>query len=147
MGKAKRLHRERVEAGLEPSRAELERAKRMAENPLGRAVLKQASRQGVVAELSKGDVTEQIGRLDSLRGTGELPEGKLARALKSKAPGEMDKAIKKFQKEGKEVTVDALCAEVKTTPGFLAMCNNVGITLEWFEDLAREKMKSHGITA
>ena len=125
----------------------MERAKRMAENPLGRQILRQASRQGVVNELSKGDVTDQIGRLDSLRGTGELPGGKLAHSIRNKAPGEMDKAIRKFQKQGKEVTVDALCAEVKSTPGFLTMCNNVGITLEWFEDLAKQRMIALGVKA
>ena len=124
-----------------------ERVRRLALNPVGRAVLKRASRGGVVKELSQGTTEEQVGRLDSLQGTGELPGGKLAEAIKKKAPKEMDKGIKRLRKEGKEVTVDALCAEVKSTPGFLKMCNNAGITLEWFEELARERMKTHGIEA
>ena len=123
-----------------------ERVKRLALNPIGRAVLKKASHGGVVKELSQGTTEDQIGRLDSLQGTGELPGGDLAKAIKSKAPKEMDKAIKKFQKEGKEITVDSLCAEIKSTPGFLQMCNNAGITLEWFEGLAKERMKAHGVT-
>ena len=122
-----------------------ERVRRLALNPVGRAVLKRASRGGVVKELSQGTTEDQIGKLDSIQGTGELPGGDLAKAIKKKAPKEMDKGIKKLQKEGKEVTVDALCAEVKSTPGFLKMCSNVGITLEWFEDLARERMKMHEI--
>jgi len=146
MGRAKRERRERVAAGLEPSRAEMERAKRMAGNPIGRQLLKIASRKGVVEELSKGDVTDQVHRLDSMAGTGELPGGKLAKAIKDKAPKEMDKAIKKFRKQGKEVTVESLCAEVKSTPGFLQVCNNVGVTLEWFEDLARQRMEANGVT-
>ena len=147
MGKAKRERRERVAAGLEPSIAEVEAARRMAANPIGQAILRRASHKGVVAELSRGDVVAQIGKLDSLQGTGELPGGKLKSAIMKKAPKEMDKAIKKFQKQGKEITVDNLCAEVKSTPGFLQMCNNVGITLEWFKDLARERMKAHGLEA
>ena len=123
-----------------------ERVRRLALNPVGRAVLKKASHGGVVKELSQGTTEDQIGKLDSIRGTGELPGGDLAKAIKKKAPKEMDKGIKKLQKEGKEVTVDALCAEVKSTPGFLQMCNNAGITLEWFEDLAKERMKTHGVT-
>jgi len=75
-----------------------------------------------------------------------LPGGKLAKAIKDKAPKEMDKAIKKFRKQGKEVTVESLCAEVKSTPGFLQVCNNVGVTLEWFEDLARQRMEANGVT-
>ena len=145
MGRAKRERRERVAAGLEPSIAELERAKRMANNPIGRQILKRASHKGVVEELSKGDVTDQVHRLDSMAGTGELPGGKLAKAIKDKAPKEMDKAIKKFRKQGKEITVESLCAEIKSTPGFLQMCNNAGITLEWFEELAKERMEANGV--
>jgi len=146
MGRAKRERRERVAAGLESSIAETERAKRMANNPIGRQILKRASHKGVVEELSKGDVTDQVHRLDSMAGTGELSEDKLAKAIKGKAPKEMDKAIKKFKKQGKEITVESLCTEVKATPGFLQMCNNVGITLKWFENLARQRMEVNGVT-
>lgn len=117
----------------------------MANNPIGRQILKRASHKGVVEELSKGDVTDQVHRLDSMAGTGELPGGKLAKAIKDKAPKEMDKAIKKFRKQGKEITVESLCAEIKSTPGFLQMCNNAGITLEWFEELAKERMEANGV--
>jgi hypothetical protein len=80
-----------------------------------------------------------------MQGTGDIPGGKLAQAIMGKAPKEMDKAIKEFKKQGKEITVDSLCTEIKSTPGFLQMCNNAGLTLEWFEELARERMKAHGI--
>ena len=130
-----------MQAGEEESIAD--RVRRLASNPIGRRILKKASHKGVVEELSKGDVTDQVHRLDSLAGTGELPEGKLAKAIRDKAPKEMDKAIKKFRKKGEEITVDSLCAEIKSTPGFLQMCNNVGITLEWFEDLAKERMEAN----
>jgi len=115
---------------------------KLAANPVTRAILKRASHKGVVSELSKGDTVEQIDRLDS---TGELSGGKLKAALMREAPGEMDKAIKRFQKQGKEITVDSLCAEAKSTPGFLQMCNNVGLTIEWFEELARQRMEKHGL--
>ena len=143
MGRRDRERVQRIQAGEEESIAD--RVRRMADNPIGRRILKRASHKGVVEELSKGDVTDQVHGLDSMVGTGELPGGELAHAIKSKAPKEMDKAIRKFRKQGKEITVENLCAEIKSTPGFLTMCNNVGITLEWFEDLAREQMKSHGI--
>ena len=70
---------------------------------------------------------------------------KLRKAIASKAPKEMDKGIKKLQKEGKAVSVDALCAEIKTTPGFLAMCERVGLDLAWFEKLAKKRMEAHGL--
>jgi len=144
MGRRDRERIQRLQAGEEESIAD--RVRRLASNPIGRRILKRASHKGVVEELSKGDVTDQVHRLDSMAGTGELPEGKLAKAIRDKAPKEMDKAIKKFRKKGEEITVDSLCAEIKSTPGFLQMCNNVGITLEWFEDLARERMKVNGVT-
>ena len=64
-----------------------------------------------------------------------------------KAPKEMDKAIRKYQKEGRKITVDSLLVEVRSQQGFLDMCNKVGITYKWFEDLARAKMKAHSITS
>lgn len=136
MGRRERERRARIEAGLEPSRADIERAQRMASNPIGRGILRRASRQGVIDKLSKGDVTQQI---ENLRGA--VPGGELAKAIKSKAPKEMDKAIRKFKKEGREISVDTLCVEVKSTPNLLAI-----VPLEWFEDLAKQRMEVHGIT-
>jgi len=143
MGRAKRERRERVIAGLEEPISP--KYKAALNNPLARQAVKLASREGVVRELSAGDTEDQIGRLDSLRGTGQLPDSKLKSAIMRKAPGEMDKAIKKLKKQGAEITVDVLCAEVKTTPGFLQMCNNVGLNLEWFENLARQRMEAHKV--
>lgn len=143
MGRAKRERRERVIAGLEEPISP--KHKKLLGNPISRLGVKLASREGVVRELSAGDVTDQVARLDSLRGTGNIPGGKLKKALMDKAPGEMDKAIRKYRKQGREITVDLLCEEVKTTPGFLQMCNNVGIELKWFEDLARQRMEAHGL--
>ena len=148
MGRQDRERIARIEAGKEKSISQQARegVAKLANNPIGRQILKRASHKGVVEELSKGDVTDQVHRLDSMAGTGELPGGELARTIKSKAPKEMDKAIKKFKKQGNEITVESLCAEIKSTPGFLQMCNNAGITLEWFEDLARERMEANGVT-
>lgn len=146
MGRRDRERIARIQAGKEEPIA-VQQARKMASNPIGRQILRRASHKGVVDELSKGGVTDQIERLDSMAGTGELPGGKLAKAIMRKAPKEMDKAIKMYKKQGKEITVDSLCAEVKSTPGFLDMCNRVGITLEWFENLARERMEARGVNA
>jgi len=93
-------------------------------------------------ELSKGSVTDQTGRLDELVGTGVLPGGNLKKAIMAKAPGEMDKAIKKYRKQGKEITVESLLVEVRSEPGFLAMCERVGLGYGWFERLAKERMEA-----
>jgi len=143
MGRRDRERVQRIQAGEEESIAG--RVGRPASNPIGRGILRRASHKGVVEELSKRDVTDQVHRLDSMAGTGELPGGELAKAIKDKAPKEMDKAIKKFRKQGEEITAESLCAEIKSTPGFLQMCNNVGITLGWFKDLARERMETNGV--
>ena len=115
--------------------------------PFRNTAIKLATRSGVIRELSKGSTTEQIGKLDELARVGALPNSKLGKAIMDKAPKEMDKAIRKYQEEGKKITVDSLLVEVRSQRGFLDMCNKVGITYKWFEDLARAKMKAHGITS
>ena len=122
-----------------------ERTVRVAGNPVGKKVLAAVSRKGVVEELTKGSTGEQVERLEELVDAGSLPDRKLREAIMKKAPGEVDKAIRKFQKQGVEITVDSLCREVKTEPGFLAMCERIGLSLEWFEELARERMAAKGI--
>ena len=150
----RQVRRERVAAGLEePRRVRMdkedeearEKVAKLAGNPVGRRALAMAGRKGVVAELSKGSTEEQIGKLGELVETGSFPDRKLKEAVMKKAPGEMDKAIKKAQRQGAEVTVDSLCREVKTEPGFLKMCERIGLSLEWFEDLARARMTAKGI--
>ena len=154
MGRLSRLRRERVAAGLEePMRVKMvreeeearEKVAKLAGNPVGRRALVMAGRKGVVAELSKGSTEEQVGKLDELVSTGTLPDKRLKEAIMKKAPKEMDKAIKKAQRQGAEITVDSLCREVRTEPGFLKMCERIGLSLEWFEDLARARMVAKGI--
>lgn len=137
MGRRERERRERIEAGEEAPFRNI--------NPVARWAIKVASRKGVVDELSKGSVDDQTGRLDELVGTGTLSERKLKESIMRKAPREMDKGIKKFLKQGKEITVDNLLAELRSEGKFLRMCNRVGISYEWFETLARERMEVHGL--
>ena len=115
------------------------------ENPGARQAVKSVSRKGVVKELSKGSVTDQTGKLEELVGTGNLPASRLRDALTSNAPKEMDKAIKKFLKEGRVISVATLTAEARSEPGFLKMCQRVGLDISWFENLARERMEVYGI--
>lgn len=124
---------------------ELKLAQAVLNNPLTRKVATVASRKGVVKELSEGTVSAQMGKLDELVGTGTLPKSRLRDAIARKAPKEMDKAIRKFRKEGREVTVDGLLVEVRSTPGFLKMCEGVGLDYSWFERLAKEQMEANGL--
>lgn len=114
-------------------------------NPIGRKAVAFASHKGVVAELSKGSVDDQTSRLNEMVGLGTLSSGKLAESIKKNAPKEMDKAIKKYKKENRMITVDTLLEDVREQTGFLNMCNKVGITYQWFEELASNKMKEHKI--
>ena len=137
MGKASREKRERRE------RAALgitEDVRQKLANPVSRAAIKVASHKSVVEELSAGTVDQQTQRLNTLVGEGTLSASKLAQAIMKKAPAEMDKGIKKLQRQGQRVTVEALLSEVRTEPGFLSMCQRVGITYEWFERLAETRM-------
>ena len=142
MGRRDRERIAKIEAGEETSIAA---AKQHLANGNVRSAVTKTVGQVAVKEMSKGSTADQIDRLDRMTGTGELPGGKLRDAIKSKAPSEMDKGIRKLQKQHKEVTVEALTAEAKSTPGFLTMCAKVGIPLSWFEDLARERMIKAGL--
>ncbi len=97
-------------------------------------------------ELTKGSTEEVVGNLDELNRTGTVPSSKIKKSLMRKAPGEMDKAIRKFREQGKEITVDSLCAEAESTPSFVRMCENVGLPMSWFRELAAERMKANGIS-
>ena len=114
-------------------------------NPVVKRVVETVARRSVVKELSKGSVDDQTARLDELRESGELPRSNLRDGIVSKAPGEMDKAIRKFTQKGKPVTVDTLCEEVRNNQSFLKMCTGVGLDLSWFENLARERMEAYDL--
>ncbi len=131
MGKGARLRAARAGAALR--------------NPVVRKVAEAVARRSVVKELSKGSVDDQTARLNELRESGELPQSNLRDSVMSNAPGEMDKAIRKYLKKGKPVTVDTLCEEVKNNQSFLKMCTGVGLDLSWFENLARERMEAYGL--
>ena len=131
MGKRDRERIERIRAGLE--------------SPIARQDLANRSHKGVVKELSKGSVEDQTNRLQTLVGEGSLSGGKLRSTIMKNASGEMDKAIQKFQKKNKEISVDSLLGEVRGQPGFLGMCERVGLDYAWFENLARERMEANGI--
>ena len=135
MGRRDRERIARIDAGLEKSVS----AKAL-DNPIARKAVALASHSAVIDELRKASTSDQIDVLNS-RVASSRPD-KLRKAIASKAPAEMDKGIRKLQKEGKDITIDALCAEIKTTPGFLSMCEQVGLDLAWFEKLAKERMEA-----
>ena len=108
-------------------------------NPVARKAVAVASRDAVISELKKASTEEQIEVLAS------VSPSKVGKAIMRKAPAEMDKGIKELQKKDVPVTVDNLCAEIKSTPGFLTMCEQAGLSLEWFESLAKERMEAHGL--
>ncbi len=138
MGRRDRERIERIKAGLEkPISA------KVLDNPIARKAVAFASRGVVVDELRKADISNQIDVLNS-QVASSRPD-KLRKAIASKVPKEMDKGIKRLQREGKVVSVDSLCAEVKATPGFLPMCERVGLDLAWFEKLAKERMEANGL--
>lgn len=132
MSKKDKEHRRKVQA-----------RNAMLNNPVARKAVALASRGAVINELRKAETSDQIDVLNS-QVASSRPD-KLRKAIASKAPGEMDKGIKKLQKEGKVVSIDALCTEIKTTPGFLSMCERVGLDLAWFEKLAKERMDAHNL--
>jgi len=98
-----------------------------------------ASRGAVVRELKQASTSDQIEVLNTT-----VSPSKLGKAIMSKAPKEMDKGIREFQKRGKKITVSSLLEEVRTTAGFLEMCERAGVSYKWFEELAKERIKALG---
>jgi hypothetical protein len=139
MGRRDRERIERLEQGKEKSIASQNLS-----NPIARKAVAIASRGDVIRTLKQATTAEQIETLSST--VAAQRPNKLRRALMKKAPAEMDKAIRIFQKQGRPVTVASLTAEAKSTPSFVAMCEQVGLEMSWFDNLARERMKTHGIT-
>ena len=139
MGRRDRERIARIQAGEEESIAKL---REKLSNSLTRTAVKLASRGKVVETLKQASTPEQVEVLNSLPSS---KMGKVGRAIMKKAPSEMDKGIKRLQGWGQTVTVEALMKESRETPGFLDMCARAGITEQWFEDLARERMKKAGI--
>lgn len=138
MGRRDRERIVRIRAGLEKPIS----AKAL-NSHVARKAVAFASRGAVVQELRKAGTSDQIDVLNS-RVASSHPD-KLRKAITDKASKEMDKGIRRLQKEGKVVSVDALCSEIRTTPGFLTMCERVGLNLAWFEKLAKERMEAHGL--
>ena len=128
MGKASRRKKERREA-----------MKSGLGNPIARKAVAIASRGAVIDELKKATTEEQIEVL------GSVSPSKVGKALIQKAPREMDKSIRNLQKTGKKVTVKELCREIRETPSFLNMSEQAGVSYAWYEELAKERMKKHGI--
>lgn len=147
MGRRDRERKERIRSGEEKPLSEqrVEEARQILGNPVMRGLARLRARSGVMSELKKGTTSEQVGRLDVLVDTGALPASRLKKALMDNAPKEMDKAIRKYQKQGREITVDSLLAEARSTSGFADMIKSAGLSMEWFEDLARERMEAHGL--
>ena len=123
VGKASRIKRERREgvSGLN--------------NPIARTAVKVASRSAVLRELSQASTEDQIEVLSRVSLT------KVGKALMKKAPREMDKGIRRLQREGKKVTVKELCREIRESSSFLRMSENAGVPYRWYEELAKERIK------
>ena len=108
-------------------------------NPIIRKAVAISARGKVVNELQKATTDEQIEVLSS------ISPSKVGKALIKKAPKEMDKGIKELQKQGKRVTAEELCREIRETPSFLQMSEEAGVPYKWYEELAKQRMEAHKI--
>lgn len=108
-------------------------------NPVVRKAVALSSRGKVVSELQKANIEEQVEVLNT------ISPSKLGKALIQKAPSEMDKGIRKLQKESREITVNELCREIRETPSFLQMSEQAGVPYSWYEELAKQRIEAFGI--
>lgn len=111
--------------------------------PFRNVAIKAIAYNGVKDELMKGETSDQVNRLSGLMDENVLPSEKLKKAIMKSAPKEMDNATKKYKKQGKEITVDLLVEEVERNEGgFRQLAENVGLTMDYFRTLAKERMSS-----
>lgn len=126
MGKRNRERIARIKAGKETSISESER--------------KLAGKM-IKTTLSQGSTSAQINRLRSLLNTGALSANKLKETIMDNAPKEMEKGIKKGIKEKKEITVEFLMKDFYKEAGFRGLCQEIGLSKDYFIDLAKQKIK------
>lgn len=146
MGRRNRERRERIVGGDESLRVS-QQVSRIVSNRLGSRIFRRMARSKVVSYLQGNSTEEAIDNLATLAAEDSGKATAVRDAILAKAPAEMDKGIDKCRRRGIEVTVDNLLSEVRSTPGFLSMCASVGISEQYFINLAKERMGGKGYDA
>jgi hypothetical protein len=123
----------------------LGKASRLKKERQLRALQSPKAHETVVKELSKGNTDTQIGKLIELNGINPKFQSAIKDSILKNAPKEMDKAIAKYKKINKPITIESLTKEVRENKQFLALCNKNGITIEYFENLAKNRMEANNL--
>lgn len=93
-----------------------------------------------VSILQRQSTGKQVDFLNGAIGEGRLKQSKLRQTLEANAPKEMRKGIEKLVKKGKVPTVDLLLEEYHREKAFQKLAGSVGLTEEWFIQLAEEEI-------
>lgn len=127
MGKRDRERIARIESGIIKPISEKTRERVV---KAGTSILKHLSFNSQVNVLA-----------ESLR-TGRMSREYLQSVLKENAPSEMRKGIIKLNNKGQALTVDNLLKEYRSDKGFQDLANEVGLSEQYFVDLATSELEA-----
>lgn len=68
---------------------------------------------------------------------GLIAADSIAFELATKGQKDMEKQVTKARKKGRAITEDNLVREIEKTPEFLEFCEELGLSIEYWRDMAR----------
>ncbi len=93
-----------------------------------------------VKALQRRSTESQVDFLSKALDRGRLSESTLRYELETTAVKEMRRGIERFARQGTPLTVDLLLGEYDSEPSFQALAARVGLTRDWFADLAEREI-------
>lgn len=75
---------------------------------------------------------------------GLITPSKLSKTLAKQSEKDMNKQVRRAVKKGRKITVNDLTKTIKEDQGFLKLCEDMGLSLVFFEGLAEIAIKQGG---
>ena len=98
-------------------------------------------KQRAVDKLKRKDLATQVAFLHEALDKGMLSARELRRQIERNAVREMASVAKKRAASGEALTVEALLGDYNEHPEFKRLAERVGLTEEWFKDMAVQVAK------
>lgn len=91
---------------------------------------------GAIRNIEKLSEDKQVRGIRNLLKSGDLHPQVVAQKIAVKSQASMVKEVKKRLKDGEEVSVEVLIGTIKDNPDFLSLCEEVGLSMAFFEGMA-----------
>lgn len=105
-------------------------------------VLLLMGRKRILNIKKSGDATIVLSRLMN---KGIIPPNEVAKRLSMQSEKDMYRTVRKANKKGKKVTVKELIKPIEENAEFAKLCNDVGLTMNFFKGLAENAIKAKGV--